>query len=175
MSKTNSSLKNREAKLMQNKLKNTYVLYERERSTIQGLFWSVKNPKLMEFLPAQKRRKQWSCQQQSEWIESLLLNIPSPPLYFYEINYNHHELIDGHQRLFAIRDFYENNLTLTGITFNPELNGLTYSKLPISIARKLDEYRLATIFVTINDKLPEEMFLQIKQQVFERLQLAWTE
>ncbi|MCT7957182.1 DUF262 domain-containing protein [Laspinema palackyanum] len=128
----------------------------------------------MQLLPAHKRQKQWSPQKQSEWIESLLLNIPSPPLYFYEIDDNHHELIDGHQRFFAIRDFYENNLTLTEITFKPELNGLTYRTLPISIARRLDEYRLATIFVTINDKLPEEVFLQIKQSIFERLQPAWS-
>lgn len=155
-------------------LNEPFIVNEMGRERIVDLIARLKQPHLLQLLPPEKRRKQWSLKKQSKWIESLLVNIPSAPLYFYETSYNHHELIDGHQRLFALRDFYENNLTLTGLELKPELNGLTYSQLPPDAARKLDSCRLETKLVMTNDKLPQEVILQIKQRVFERLQPAWS-
>lgn len=152
-----------------------FIVNEMGRERIVDLIGRLEQPHLLQLLPPEKRRKQWSLKQQSEWIESLLVNIPSSPLYFYETSYNHHELIDGHQRLFAIRDFYQNRLTLRGLELKPELNGLTYSQLPAEAAEKLDKRRLVTMLAMINDKLPEEVIHQIKQSIFERLQPAWTE
>ncbi|MCT7986448.1 DUF262 domain-containing protein [Laspinema sp. A4] len=152
-----------------------FIVNEMDRARIPDLLARLKQPHLLQLLPPEKRRKQWSPKKQSKWIESLLVNIPSSPLYFYETSYNHHELIDGHQRLFALRDFYENNLTLTGLELKPELNGLTYSQLPADMAKKLDKSQLETMLVMMNDKLPEEVILNLKQRIFERLQPAWTE
>ncbi|HEY9837277.1 MAG TPA: DUF262 domain-containing protein [Vampirovibrionales bacterium] len=152
-----------------------FIVNEMGRERIVDLIARLEQPHLLQLLPPEKRRKQWSLKQQSEWIESLLMNIPSSPIYFYEKSYNHHELIDGHQRLFAIRDFYENRLILTGLEWKPELNGLTYSQLPADMAKKLDKSQLETMLVMMNDKLPEEVILNLKQRIFERLQPAWTE
>jgi hypothetical protein len=94
----------------------------------------------------------WNEQQQSQFIESLILELPVPPLFVIEKTDYVYELIDGLQRLSAIQHFRGNLsdyrdkqgnphwLTLTGCHIVKELNGLTYEQLPQVIKIKLKRY-----------------------------------
>lgn len=45
---------------------------------------------------------------QSRLIESFVINIPVPPLFVYETEFNTYEVMDGQQRITAIQSFYGN-------------------------------------------------------------------
>jgi hypothetical protein len=56
--------------------------------------------------PDYQRGFRWTIEQQSEYIESLLLNIPTPPLFMAELADGTFELIDGLQRFSTIIRFF---------------------------------------------------------------------
>jgi hypothetical protein len=58
--------------------------------------------------PEYQRRLRWTNKQKSLLIESLLLNIPVPPVFFYENELARYEVMDGQQRLNAIKEFFKN-------------------------------------------------------------------
>lgn len=89
----------------------------------------------------------WDVIKQSRLIESLIINIPVPPIVLYEKSYGSYIVIDGKQRLKAIADFYSNKLTLTGLEVETELNGRTYVTLPTLVRAVLDRKSLS--FITV--------------------------
>lgn len=60
---------------------------------------------LINVSPSYQRRLRWTRKKRSLLIESFLLNIPIPPIFLFESDYNEYEVIDGRQRLDAIREF----------------------------------------------------------------------
>ena len=60
--------------------------------------------------PEYQRRQVWDNKKKSRLIESLLMNVPIPPIYLYEIDYSRYEVMDGQQRLNSIIEFFENRL-----------------------------------------------------------------
>lgn len=61
--------------------------------------------------PAYQRTFRWDIQKQSRFIESLLLEMPIPPIYVIEIEGGKYELIDGLQRIstyLCFRSLYNN-------------------------------------------------------------------
>ena len=55
--------------------------------------------------PIYQRTFRWDISQQSALIESILLNIPIPPIYVYQNERGKWNLIDGQQRLSTIFKF----------------------------------------------------------------------
>ena len=97
------------------------------------------------------------------------MNIPIPPIIFYEKDYNSYEVMDGQHRIIAIQDFYENNLILKNLEVWPELNGRTYQELPKTIKAGIDRRSISTItLITESTDDPEEA-LFLKQLAFERI------
>ncbi|MDJ0733482.1 MAG: DUF262 domain-containing protein [Nostocaceae cyanobacterium] len=145
------------------------ILTEMNREKLPSFFQSLKNPGYMDVNPFYQRRARWDKKKQSRLIESFLINIPVPPIILYEKDYNSYEVMDGQQRITAIRDFYENKLELASLEIWPELNGFTYNKLPIKIRAGIDRRSISTIvLITESTSNPEEAFF-LKQIAFERL------
>jgi hypothetical protein len=71
--------------------------------------------------PEYQRRRRWSAVRQSRLIESLIMNVPVPPIFLYEYEFSKYEVMDGQQRLTAIHDFYNNKYALAELTQWPEL------------------------------------------------------
>jgi hypothetical protein len=104
-----------------------------------------------------------------------LINIPVPPIVLYEKEFNFYEVIDGQQRITALRNFYENRLKLTGLELWPELNGRTYATLPAKIKAGIDRRSISSIvLITESASNPEEALL-LKQLAFERLNTGGVE
>ncbi len=119
--------------------------------------------------PEYQRRHRWSPERQSKLIESLIMNVPIPPVFLYEYDYSRYEVMDGLQRLTAIHDFYKDKFALVGLTQWRELNGRTYSGLPDKIREGIDRRYLSSVILLKETAKTEIEALGLKQMVFERL------
>jgi len=145
------------------------IVTETNREKLQNFYEALKRPNYMDPRPFYQRRQRWSAERQSQLIESFLINIPIPPLFVYEIRPNVYEIMDGQQRITAIKAFYSNELILTGLDRWSELNGRTYSKLPERIRSGIDRRSISWITVLHESSESDEDAFAIKQLVFERL------
>ena len=119
--------------------------------------------------PIYQRRLRWTRKKRSLLIESFLLNIPIPPVFLFEHDYNQYEVIDGRQRLESIREFLANDFALTGLTYWKELNRRRFNDLPTVLQRGLLRRSLpAVVLLTeTNDVKTDE--LDVRTVLFERL------
>ncbi|MBG1267842.1 DUF262 domain-containing protein [Nostoc sp. WHI] len=145
------------------------ILTEMNREKLPSFVETLKKPGYMDVRPFYQRRTRWDEKMQSRLIESFLINIPVPPIVLYEKEFNCYEVMDGQQRITALRDFYDNRLKLTGLELWPELNGRTYTNLPAKIRAGIDRRSISSIvLITESASNPEEALL-LKQLAFERL------
>jgi hypothetical protein len=145
------------------------IVTETNREKLQNFYEALKRPNYMDPRPFYQRRQRWSPERQSQLIESFLINISIPPLFVYEARPNVYEVMDGQQRITAIKAFYSNELTLAGLERWPELNGRTYNKLPERIKSGIDRRSISWITVLHESSESEVDAFAIKQLVFERL------
>lgn len=145
------------------------ILTEMNREKLPNFVEALKRPGYMDLRPFYQRRARWDQKMQSRLIESLLINIPVPPIILYETKFNSYEVMDGQQRISAIRDFYENKLKLTGLELWPELNGRTYVNLPGKIKAGIDRRSISSIVIITESAPNPEEALFLKQKTFERL------
>jgi hypothetical protein len=119
--------------------------------------------------PEYQRRHRWSVERQSRLIESLIMNVPVPPIFLYEYEYSKYEVMDGQQRLTAIHDFYRNKFALKDLAQWPELNGRTYDRLPDKIKEGIDRRYLSSVILLKETARTPDEAQRLKQLVFERL------
>ncbi len=129
----------------------------------------VKQKRWLNLRPEYQRRLVWDRKKKSLFIESLLMNIPVPPVFLYETDLSRYEVMDGQQRLNAILEFYENQLKLSGLETWAPLNGMTYQQCPPRIKSGLDRRRIsANVLLSESASNKAEMNF-IRRTVFERL------
>jgi hypothetical protein len=100
---------------------------------------------LIDTAPAYQRRLRWTNKKRSLLIESFLLNIPVPPVFLFERDYNAYEVIDGRQRLETIRAFLGNHFALSGLEYWPELNRKRFGELPSVLQKGLLRRSLSAV------------------------------
>lgn len=114
-------------------------------------------------LPSFQREYVWDNPKASRLIESLLLNIPIPVLYFAETAEANYEIVDGHQRVYSIVRYLDNQFPLSGLRISQEFKGKRFHQLPTREQRFLKTRALRTIVIN-HDSSPSMKF-----EVFERL------
>jgi hypothetical protein len=99
--------------------------------------------------PEFQRLFRWSIEKQSRFIESLLLEIPVPPIFVIETENGVYELIDGLQRLTSVMNFFngEHPLVLTGCDIVQELNGHTAATLPLALRLRVKRVPMRMVVV----------------------------
>lgn len=125
--------------------------------------------------PAYQRLFRWTNVQSSRFIESVILELPLPPIFVIEIDQGKYELIDGLQRISSYfyfrgklnaphRDITPGKmLTLDGCDIVVGLDGYTYESLPRALEIKLKRH---TIRVEVIRKESES---RIRYHMFKRL------
>lgn len=117
----------------------------------------------------QRSMNLWDEQKQSRLIESLLIRIPLPTFYFDMPDEDHLIVVDGVQRLCAIKNFMgvqkENakRLRLTGLEYLKQYNGYTYDELPSNLQRRLNEQEIQTYIIKAGT--PDN----VRNSIFERI------
>lgn len=119
--------------------------------------------------PDFQRRRRWSVEKKSKLIESFIMNVPIPPIFLYENEFSHYEVMDGLQRLTTIYDFYKDKFSLQGLNLWKELNGKVYSELPEKVKKGIDRRYISSIILLQESAKTEEKAVEMKQMVFERI------
>jgi len=145
------------------------IVTETNREKIPNFVKALDKADYMQIRPFYQRRERWEVDRQSRLIESFIMNIPVPPLFLYEKDFNQYEVMDGQQRITALKSFYSGEFKLKGLEVWKELNGKTYSTLPSQIRQGLDRRSIAYIVVLKESTQDEEDALFLRQTVFERL------
>lgn len=125
----------------------------------------VKKNRWIDTRPRYQRRLVWDTKQKSLFMESLLLNLPVPPLFLFEHKYAKWEIMDGQQRTSAVSEFYNDDFALKGLSRWKSLNGLKYSECPDEIQRRFDRRRLHVVIVLAET----DATFDVRKEVFERL------
>jgi hypothetical protein len=132
----------------------------------------------LDISPDYQRLFQWSEGARSRFIESLLLEMPVPPIYMVEEDDGRKLLIDGLQRLSSYLHFrgmlvaphlrpkpvlFGDKLTLQDCDIVTELNGKTYDDLGLSLQIKLKRsfVRVEVIKRGSNSKFKYHMFKRL--------------
>lgn len=113
--------------------------------------------------PQFQRRDRWTPAKQAALIESFLLNIPVPPIYLAEDDLGTYSVIDGKQRITAIKAFLEDEFPLRGLSRWPEIDGRYFSDLPRLVQNALDLRPMRSV------TLLKQSDQDLKYEVFHRL------
>ena len=112
----------------------------------------------------QRKSGLWTDEQKSQLIESLILRIPLPAFYFDGSDNDMWVVIDGLQRLTALKEFFVNkSLKLNGLEFLKDLEGLTIDDMPRAYVRRMKETQIITYI--INPGAP----INLKYNIFKRI------
>ncbi len=142
------------------------------------LYDMYKNEELT-IAPDYQRLFRWEEEKQSRFVESLILEMPVPPIFVIETDDGIYELIDGLQRISSYLHFRgerlggededendeasEDYLRLQGCDIVPDLNGLTFNELPKAL-----QIKIKRSFVRM-EVIKKESETALKYHMFKRL------
>ena len=115
------------------------------------------------YVPEYQRNLVWNSARQSKFIESVLMGLPIPFVFFWQDKDGRMEIVDGSQRLRTIQDFMADKLTLQKLEVIPAVNNFRFSDLPKSRQLKFAELSIRIIILDNNtDEVTRtEMFARI--------------
>lgn len=96
--------------------------------SISDLISKIKNEDII-LNPQYQRNYVWDNTKASLLIESILLNVPIPVLYMAEDEDSRWNVVDGLQRLYSLKRFFDDEFKLTNLDVLQELKGKKYSQL----------------------------------------------
>ena len=112
----------------------------------------------------QRKRSLWSQSVKSQLIESLMIQLPIPPMYFDGRDTNKWDIIDGLQRLCTLKEFMlDHEWKLKDLEYLSDYNGCSMEDLPRVYQRRIEEGQLA--FYLILPDTPED----VKYSLFKRI------
>jgi hypothetical protein len=118
--------------------------------------------------PDFQRNDAWNNTDRSELIESVLLGIPLPLIYLFEDENGVRQVIDGKQRITALKRFIYNDLRLVDLKVLPNLVGKKFAEIDPYLQAKLEDFQLNTY--VIQPPTPE----YVKYIIFERVNRSGT-
>jgi hypothetical protein len=114
-------------------------------------------------VPAYQRAFTWEPWRRSKFIESLIMGLPIPFIFFWEMPDGKLEIVDGSQRLRTLEEFLFNELRLGDLDSLTHVSNLKYSDLPESRQRKIRNRSIRGI--VLNEHADENARLDM----FERI------
>jgi uncharacterized protein with ParB-like and HNH nuclease domain len=110
--------------------------------------------------PEFQRNLVWKPEQKSKFIESVLLNIPLPPLYVNQNIEGQYVIVDGLQRTTTLAEFIlMDGFKLSGLDVLKSLNGCTFSKLSGELQTRIEDRKM--LVYVIRPSVPLAMVYDI--------------
>lgn len=155
------------------------IVYQTNNFFLPQIRDLIDKGEVLNLRPEYQRRLRWTTTQKSKLIESLLLNIPVPPVFLYESDAARYEVMDGQQRLNAVREFIAGDFALTALPVLKPLNGLRYSRCPPRIRRSLDRANISAIVLLLESETDKTQgnrltLTDIRRFIFDRLNTGGT-
>ena len=115
-------------------------------------------------IPSYQREDTWEDERKSRFVESLLMGLPIPFLFFWEKpETGKLEIVDGSQRLRTIHQFVLGGFVLGELEVLTELEGMRFADLPESRQRKIKNRSIRGI--VLNEHADE----QARFEIFDRI------
>ena len=115
------------------------------------------------YIPEYQRKFIWDETTKIRFIESVLLGLPIPFMFFSDNEDGRCEIIDGAQRTQTLQEFLDNDLVLNGLERLSSLNSFTFQDLPEIFQRKFKGRTLRIIV------LADTTTLETRQDIFNRI------
>lgn len=114
-------------------------------------------------IPSYQREFTWELERQSRFIESLIMGLPIPFLFFWEMKDGHLEVVDGSQRLRTINAFILGDFQLGSLESLPAASNFRFKDFPESRQRKIKNRSIRGI--VLNEHADE----QARFDMFDRI------
>ena len=105
----------------------------------------------------------WDDDKKSLFIESVLLGLPIPLMFFSDTEDGRCEIIDGAQRTQSLEAVMSNDVELTNLKKLDSLLGFKYNDIPEYFKKKFDKTNIRVVV------LSDETTLDIRQEIFTRI------
>lgn len=110
----------------------------------------------------------WNEKDKCFFIESVLMGLPIPFMFFSDTQDGRIEIVDGAQRTQTLIQFIQGDLVLNGLEILTESNGFTFKDLDSAIQRKFENTNIRVVF------LEEGTTEKIRQEIFKRINTGGT-
>lgn len=119
------------------------------------------------YIPDEYQRKFiWQQKNKSLFIESVLLGLPIPFMFFADSDDGRCEIVDGAQRTQTLEEFMDGGFKLKNLSVLTSLNTFRYSDLPETYKRKFNKTTLRIVV------LSEETTTESRREIFNRINTA---
>lgn len=136
---------------------------------IATLYRKIKQARL-DLQPNFQRGEVWGKTKKQRLIDSILRGWHIPPIHVIQVpNSDKQEVLDGQQRLAAIRDFMDGEFPINGHQdpqekYILELDGLSWDILPREIRGKIEDFTIRVLTISdYNPGEPGELFYRLNQ------------
>ena len=123
------------------------------------------------YIPVNEYQRQyvWKDEDKTRFIESVLLGLPIPFMFFSDTDDGRLEIVDGAQRTETLETFMDNSYNLSNLKKLPTLNHFFYKDLPKSFRNKFDNTTMRIIV------LSDKTTIETRQEIFNRINTAGME
>jgi Protein of unknown function DUF262 len=115
------------------------------------------------FIPPYQREFVWNTDDQSQFVESVIMGLPIPMMFLAEDEDGTFEIVDGAQRIQTLNNFVADDLVLEGLKKLDTLNGFRFSDLPETQRNKFTSRALRLVI------LDQETTDENRQDLFDRI------
>lgn len=116
------------------------------------------------YVPEEYQRKfVWSNDDRCFFIESLLMGLPIPFMFFADTDDGRIEIVDGAQRTYTLAQFVNNDLKLENLRVLTNSNGLSFNDFELAIQRRFLNTNIRVVY------LDEGTTIETRQEIFKRI------
>ena len=120
------------------------------------------------FVPEYQREFTWPRKTKGRFIESVLIGLPIPFVFFYQAEDGRFEIVDGSQRLRTLREFIDGELALDGVDLLDRAKGFRFADLTSARQRRFKQRSMRGIV------LGEGVDLATRAEMFDRVNTSGT-
>lgn len=119
------------------------------------------------YIPLEYQRKfVWNLSNQCYFIESILMGLPIPLMFFADMDDGRTEIVDGAQRVQTLVAFANNDLTLTGLEELVKSNNFKYLDFESAIQKRYLNTAIRVVY------LEQGTTISTRQEIFKRINTA---
>lgn len=116
------------------------------------------------YIPEEYQRQfVWNNENKCSFIESLLMGLPIPFMFFADTDDGRIEIVDGAQRTSTLVQFVENELELKNLKVLTESNGFNFHDFELAVQRRFLNTDIRAVY------LDEGTTTETRQEIFKRI------